>query len=177
MFSVGGAPPGAGALQARLHDVAVRTFDFARTNRQATGDSVLIIQLMQPMTQVAMAAAHRGIFVREVRRLPMRGECRQHRISTPGFQPLLLLIQPGGTRRRERFDRRGRRSQVLAHVIKIHQILALRTETRLDLRADPARTIAHRMHPTVNAQARLPGAMKQVLSRVINISLQCAAHM
>jgi hypothetical protein len=45
MFRVLDEPPGVGKLQARLCDVAMRTFDFSRTDRQPFDKGLAIFQL------------------------------------------------------------------------------------------------------------------------------------
>ena len=42
MLGVGGEPPGAGAFEALLHDVAVGAFNFTRANGQVACESRLV---------------------------------------------------------------------------------------------------------------------------------------
>ena len=51
VFGVFDAPPGSGEFEALLRDIAVRAFDFARSDGETFGQGLVVIQL-------ALAAAH-----------------------------------------------------------------------------------------------------------------------
>lgn len=53
--ALSGGPPSAGALEALLHEIAVGTFDLAGADGQPLREGALLVKLMEPVAQIAMA--------------------------------------------------------------------------------------------------------------------------
>lgn len=52
-FGILWCPPGTGAFQALLHDVAVRAFDFPRTDQQGARQGTLVVELVGAIAESA----------------------------------------------------------------------------------------------------------------------------
>src|ERR1700746_3074586 len=137
--------PGAWPFQALLRNVAMRTFDLTRADRQSVGQGVMIVQVVSPTAQIAMASAHRRLIVVYFRSFDVAGERRQRPIETPGFKRFLLRVHPGVKRRGVLRNRLGGGAQILANMIKINQVAALRAKVFLHLADDPGRSVPDRV--------------------------------
>src|ERR1700687_1492698 len=110
----------------RLRNIAMRTFDLTGADRQIVGQGVMIVQVVPPTAQIAMASAHRRLIVVYFGSFDVAGERRQRLIETPGFERFLLRVHPGVKRRGVLRNRLGGGAQILANMIKINQVAALR---------------------------------------------------
>ena len=77
----------------------MRTFDLTGADRQSVGQGVMIVQVVPPTAQIAMASAHRRLIVVYFGSFDVAGERRQRLIETPGFERFLLRVHPGVKRR------------------------------------------------------------------------------
>ncbi len=116
VFRVLDAPPGAGPLETLLGDVAMRAFDFARSDRQSLGQRLSIVQLVLAAAQITMASAHRRLFVVDFRRFAMTDERPQRHLETPVSERVLLRLDPGFPRGGVGRDRFGGGAQILANM-------------------------------------------------------------
>src|SRR5208337_589821 len=153
VFRVLDAPPGAGPLETLLGDVAMRAFDFARSDRQSLGQRLSIVQLVLAAAQITMASAHRRLFVVDFRRFAMTDERPQCHLETPVSERVLLRLDPGFPRGGVGRDRFGGGAQILANMIEIDQVAALIAKLLLDLAHNPWRAIADRVDPRVRPEA------------------------
>ena len=144
------APPGAGPFEALLRDIAMRAFDLAGADRQIVGQGVTIVQVVRPIAQIEMASPHRRLIVVCVGRFDAGSERRQHVVETPGFERFLLRVHPGVFVWR---DRLGGGTQILANMIKINQVAALRAKLLFHLTHDPGRSVPDRVNVGVGAKA------------------------
>src|SRR3990167_3353479 len=72
VLRVGSQPPRPRQLEPFLNQIAVRTLNLAGANRQTLADGPLVVQLVLTLTQVAVAAAHGGVFIKGLWRLQVR---------------------------------------------------------------------------------------------------------
>ena len=72
-------------------------------------------------------------------------------------------------------DRLSRSTEVVAHMVKIEQVTALRAKPVFDLIRDPRRAIAARVNRGVSAKAGLGDTTKQLLPGSVGAALQGAA--
>ena len=173
VFRVLDAPPGAGPLETLLGDVAMRAFDFARSDRQSLGQRLSIVQLVLAAAQITMASAHRRVFVVDFRRFAMTDERPQCHLETPVSERVLLRLDPGFPRGGVGRDRFGGGAQILANMIEIDQVAALIAKLLLDLAHNPWRAIADRVDPRVRPEAGAnragqqlpPGRLRAALDR------------
>jgi hypothetical protein len=120
MVGVFDAPPRSRALEALLRNIAMGAFDLSGANRQVIGQSLAIVQLVAASAQIAMASPHRSLVVVDARVFKMGCERLQHVVQAPGFERILLRVDPrllrsGG--RRNGFDGCA---QIFANMIKIN---------------------------------------------------------
>jgi hypothetical protein len=59
-LGVVGRPPGAGALEALLHHMAVRAFDLAGADGKALREGALVVEMIEAVAQVAMTGPYRA---------------------------------------------------------------------------------------------------------------------
>src|SRR4249919_2103860 len=97
-----------------------------------------------------MASPHRRLIVVCVGRFDAGSERRQHVVETPGFERFLLRVHPGVFVWR---DRLGGGIQILANMIKINQVAALRAKLLFHLTHDPGRSVPDRVNVGVGAKA------------------------
>ena len=154
-------PPRAGALEALLNHIAVGTFNLAGADRQALRQGALIIEMIEPVAQIAMARPYRGVRIGHrdgLQGLIQRGQDRDYLIA---FQAFFLDLHPRlGVVGRATLRRV---SEVIADMEEVHRITPLGAEARRDLVGDPHRPIAKGMDLGVRPQARRDGTGQQLL--------------
>jgi len=128
-------------------------FNFSRPNRQIILARGLVIQLIRSFGQIAIGGLHRSFW--SSFGLLMGTQRAQHFAQLVVEQASLLAVQPGfglpGT------HARLRRRQIIAHVIKVHQVSALLAKVAGELFQDPPGAVAQAMHPGLRVQPRGPG--------------------
>src|SRR3990167_11455362 len=112
------------------------------------------------MTQIPMTLSHRGIIIVEARGFKMRPQGLHELARAPRLQAIFLLDQPIVSGLRCVRNGFGGGTQVIANMIEVHQVVALRSKLLLDLCGNPVRAAAHGMDTAVRAEACNPRAMK-----------------
>ena len=92
----------------------MRAFDFAGTNRQVVGDCVWVVELLCPLTQIAVTPPNRGLGVVNFDTFQMGIQGADYLISPPALQSFFLRIYPVRDGCVIPVDRLGRSIQVLA---------------------------------------------------------------
>ena len=95
MFGVVDEPPSAGELQAPLHDIAMRAFDFSGADRKPFGEGLAIFQLVFAGAEITMAYADRGLVVAHIGSFAMGNQGSENLVDAPRLQPVLLRLDPG----------------------------------------------------------------------------------
>src|SRR5271169_4396206 len=114
----------------------MRAFDLAGADRQIVGQGVTIVQVVPATAQMAMASTHRRLIVVCLWSFDVASERRQRLVETPGFERFLLRVDPGVLRGG---------AQILANMIKINQVAALRAKVLFHLADDPGRSVPDRV--------------------------------
>src|SRR5271168_1069946 len=152
----------------------MRAFDLSGADRQIIGQGFAIVQLISATDQIAMASAHGSLVVVHFRSFEMTSECLQRLVETPGFERVLLRVDPGllrGGLGRNRF--RGV-AQILANMIEINQVAALGAKLLLHLAHDPWRSVPDRMNAGIRAEAGPDRAFEKLSSRGFDAALDRA---
>lgn len=152
----------------------MRTFDLTGADRQIVGQGVIIVQVVPPTAQIAMASAHRRLIVVYFGSFDVAGERRQRLIETPGFERFLLRVHPGVERRGVLRNRLGGGAQILANMIKINQVAALRAKVFLHLADDPGRSVPDRVDVGGRAEAGPDRACEKLSSGGFDAALDRA---
>src|ERR1700678_4044356 len=133
----------------------MRAFDLSGADRQIIGQGFAIVQLISATYQIAMASAHWSLVVVHFGRFEMTSECLQRLVEAPGFERVLLRVDPGllrGGLGRNRF--RGV-APILANMIEINQVAALGAQLLLHLAHDPC-ALRPRPHERGNSRRSRP---------------------
>src|ERR1700722_15495214 len=152
----------------------MRAFDLSGADRQIIGQGFAIVQLISATYQIAMASAHGSLVVVHFGRFEMTSECLQRLVEAPGFERVLLRVHPGLSRGglgRNRF--RGV-AQILANMIEINQVAALRAKLLLRLAHDPWRSVPDRMNAGIRAEASPNRAFEKLASSDFDAALDRA---
>jgi hypothetical protein len=159
-LGVVGRPPGAGALEALLHDIAVGTFDLAGADGQPLREGALVVETIESVAQIAMTGPYRCVRVGHAGGLQCLAQRGQDRCVIVVFQAFLLKLKPAlgipGS------ATPGRLGEVVADMEEVHRITALSAEARRDLVGDPHRPVAEGMDLAVSAHAGRDGTGQQL---------------
>jgi len=174
MLGIVRTPPSARAFHALLNNIAVGTFNLSRANGQAALDCVLVIELVWPVIEVAVALPHWRITVLCSGRFKMRLKLLQDCVGLIRFESVFLLVHPRFLLLLCADDDLDGCTEVVARMEEIDQVAALRTKFLLHLIGDPWRAITDTMNWRIGAKTGLHCTIKEALSGGVNIALERA---
>jgi len=142
-LGIGLLPPGSGQFKALLDDMAMGAFYFSGANRPARLARLSVMKMFEALAQVASCVLDRCFG--HPPHFPMWLQGSENFPGLAQHQSGFLLFEPApGFPGAGDFE--GRCSQILADVVKIDQILALRAKVLCELLHDPGGTVAHPVH-------------------------------
>src|ERR1039457_1107643 len=117
-----------------------------------------------------MALPHRCVGVLNLSLFKVRQQALQKRFALPSFEPNLLLIDPRIPGCCLCVYGFACGAQILAHMEKIEQVVALRTKLVFHLAGDPRRTIAYAVNVGLSVETGAVGTRQQLGASRINRS-------
>src|SRR5258708_35136500 len=143
-------------------------YDQPRTDRQPQRQGARIVELIEPVAQIASRRAHRRLFLHDAGRLLVRLEFVEDLPACASFEPLLLGAPP--LLRSARPAARRGRAQVFAGVVVIHKELLLLAEAFPAREPDPLAPIGDDVNLTLQAPASLPRAVAPASAHRIDVA-------
>ena len=122
-MSICAIPPCFGKLEPFLNNIAVGTFDFARSNRQICRHGALVIELLWAIGEVPVTTPDRCILVGYFFRFAVWGNVGKDLDHLAGQHQFFLLCQPDGVGFTTAARRSGR--QVASKMHEINEITSL----------------------------------------------------